>query len=197
MVAQQLQSLQSLNLPASSLGAWIDLLTGWILVEKGEVADGLAQMRRGMATAVVVGGSLGRAIQCLFLAQGCARAGQVAAGLAATEEALAWIESTNVRLLEAEVHRTRGELLRDQPGAMNKAAEACFRRAIDLARQQGARWWELRATVSLSRLLSAQASTPEEYAHARQMLADIYGWFREGLGTRDLQEARELLTELA
>jgi predicted ATPase len=107
------------------------------------------------------------------------------------------MESTNVRLLEAEVHRTRGELLLlHQPGVMNDAAAACFRHAIDLARQQGARWWELRATVSLCRLLGAQATTPEERAHARQMLADIYGWFREGLGTRDLQEARELLIEI-
>lgn len=197
MVVQQLQSLQSLNLPASSLGAWLDILTGWVLVEEGEIEVGLAQMRRGMVTTIAVGGTVGRAMQCLFLAQGCARAGQIAAGLAATEEALAWIESTNVRLMEAEVHRTRGELLlRDQPGAMNEAAKACFRRAIDLARQQSARWWELRATVSLSRLLGTQATTPEECAHAHQMLADIYGWFREGLGTRDLQEARNLLTEL-
>lgn len=65
-----------------------------------------------------------------------------------------------------------------------------FRRAIEIAREQEARSWELRAAVSLSRLWQKQGKSAE------QMLAETYGWFTEGLDTPDLQEARALLEEL-
>ena len=73
------------------------------------------------------------------------------------------------------------------------AAEACFHKAIDIARRQSAKSLELRAVVSLSRLWQQQGKQEE----ARQMLAEIYGWFTEGFDTVDLQEARALLTELS
>ncbi|MBI3990195.1 MAG: tetratricopeptide repeat protein [candidate division NC10 bacterium] len=72
-------------------------------------------------------------------------------------------------------------------------AETCFRQAIDIARRQQAKSLELRAVMSLSRLLQKQGK-PEE---ARQMLEEIYGWFTEGFDTADLQEAKTLLEELA
>ena len=71
-------------------------------------------------------------------------------------------------------------------------AEACFLKAIEIARQQQAKSLELRAVMSLSRLWQRQGK-PEE---ARQMLAKIYGWFTEGFDTKDLQEAKVLLEEL-
>ncbi len=200
-VVQQLKALQSLDQQVSAIAAWIDVLTGWVLVDRGENEAGLAKMQHGMATTVAVGGHIGRAMQRLFLAQGYAQSGQVTDGLAAVEDALAWIESTNVRQLEAEVYRMQGELLllafqsphKDSSGPQWTAAAACFRHAIDLARQQGARWWELRATVSLCRLLCTTAGSIEERTHARQMLADVVGWFNEGFETRDLREARQFL----
>jgi predicted ATPase len=70
-------------------------------------------------------------------------------------------------------------------------AEMYFHRALDTARRQGARSFELRATLSLSRLWQKQGKRAE----ARTMLADIYGWFTEGFGTADLQEAKTLLGE--
>ena len=72
-------------------------------------------------------------------------------------------------------------------------AEACFQQAIEIAQQQRAKSWELRASVSLARLWQNQG----KQAEARQLLAEIYGWFTEGFDTADLQEAKALLEELA
>ena len=72
-------------------------------------------------------------------------------------------------------------------------AEVCFLKAIETARQQGAKLFELRAVMSLGRLRMRQG----RQAEARSELAEIYGWFTEGFDTRDLQEARALLETLA
>jgi predicted ATPase len=72
-------------------------------------------------------------------------------------------------------------------------AEGCLRTAIDIARRQAARLFELRATMSLARLLAQQSRRDE----ARTMLADIYGWFTEGFDTADLKNAKKLLDELS
>ena len=71
-------------------------------------------------------------------------------------------------------------------------AERCFRRAIEIARRQSAKSWELRATTNLARLLAKQGRRDE----ARAMLADIYNWFTEGFDTADLKDAKALLDEL-
>jgi predicted ATPase len=71
-------------------------------------------------------------------------------------------------------------------------AEACFLKAIEIARKQQAKSLELRAVMSLSRLWQQQGKKEE----ARQMLAEIYGWFTEGFDTADLKDAKALLEEL-
>ena len=71
-------------------------------------------------------------------------------------------------------------------------AETCFRKAIDIARGQSAKWWELRATVSLARLLRDAGRRDE----ARAMLAEVYNWFTEGFDTADLKDAKALFDEL-
>ena len=76
--------------------------------------------------------------------------------------------------------------------AATPAAEACFRRAIEIARAQQAKSWELRAATSLARLLRDQS----RQAEARDLLAPVYGWFTEGFDTLDLKEANALLAEL-
>ena len=75
---------------------------------------------------------------------------------------------------------------------VSSEAEECFHRALDIARQQQAKSWELRAVMSLSRLWQQQGKQHEAY----KMLSDIYGWFTEGFDTKDLQEAKTLLEEL-
>jgi predicted ATPase len=91
-----------------------------------------------------------------------------------------------------EMLRIKGEILLigDKPHAPK--AEQCFHTAIDVARTQEARWWELRATMSLARLLHDTGRRDE----ARTMLAAIYSWFTEGFDTADLIDARSLLDEL-
>jgi predicted ATPase len=73
------------------------------------------------------------------------------------------------------------------------SAEGCFRKAIKIAGQHGAKWFELRASLSFARLLNKQGRRGE----ARAMLAEIYGWFTEGFDTADLKDAKALLDELA
>ena len=107
-------------------------------------------------------------------------------------EALGRTGRTGGRHLDAELHRLRGELLLALPGRDTGAAEACFRRALGVAREQGARMWELRAATSLARLLHDQGRTVE----ASGLLAPVYGWFTEDLDTPDLAEAEALLTRL-
>jgi predicted ATPase len=90
-----------------------------------------------------------------------------------------------------EALRLRAELRLKQ--GQTELAETGFREAISLARQIGAKAWELRATMSLARLLTTQDGRDE----ARMMLAEIYGWFTEGFDTADLRDARALLDELS
>jgi predicted ATPase len=95
-------------------------------------------------------------------------------------------------LSRAELRRIKGELLLMRDPADPGAAERCLRSAIDIARRQGARLFELRAAASLARLLRKQGKSED----ARAMLAEIYNWFTEGFEFADLKEARALLTEL-
>jgi predicted ATPase len=112
------------------------------------------------------------------------------------DEALALLGRTGERWFEAEVHRLRGEL--HLPAAQHREsgdparAEACFDRAIEIARSQEARLWELRASLSLARLWRDQ----DRPAEARALLAPICAWFSEGLELRELVDAKALLDDL-
>jgi predicted ATPase len=114
-------------------------------------------------------------------------------------EALALVDKTGERWPEAELLRLQGELLLTAVAEVGvkpdlpDQVETCFRRALDVARRQQAKSWELRAGMSLSRLWRQQGKRAE----ARELLAPVYGWFTEGFDTADLQEAKALLQELA
>src|SRR5262249_54064621 len=121
------------------------------------------------------------------------QAGSPTQALALLTEALAIVERTQERWFEAELHCLKAEaLLAGSPHHVAKA-EASLRRALAVAREQGAKFWELRAVITLARLRRDQAKRHE----ARDLLAPVYGWFTEGFDTRDLKEARALLDELA
>jgi predicted ATPase len=125
------------------------------------------------------------------LATARAKAGCVEEGLDTLAEALSLVEETDERYMEAELYRLRAELLIMQGN--EEEASSSLHRAIDVARRQSARSWELRATTSLARLWRRQGRIDE----ARQALAAIYHWFTEGFDTPDLREAGALLAELA
>jgi adenylate cyclase len=168
---------------------------GWALVEQGQNEEGIAQMCQGLAGLQAMGMEIGYSQQVVGLAAAHGKAGQVEEGLALLDRALTLIQRHEERLYEAEMHRLRGELSLKAGGERQKAeveAESAFLRAIEVARQQAAKSWELRAVTSLCRLWREQG----RHAEARRRLADIYGWFTEGFDTADLREARALLEEL-
>jgi len=127
------------------------------------------------------------------LAEAYGHTGQAEEGLSLLAESLDLIETGNVRTWEAEIHRVKGDLLLVQSSQNQAEAEACFNRAIDVARRQSAKSPELRAAVSLTRLWQRQGKVSE----ARDLLAPVYNWFSEGFGMTDLKEAKALLDELA
>ena len=125
-----------------------------------------------------------------LLAESYRAAGEPAAGLAAVAEALEGIESSGQRMHEAELWRLRGELLLQ--GKAEAEAARCFHRALQVAQEQQARSWELRAATSLARLLSTQNQSEE----AKSQLAPVLSGFPEGFDTADLKESAALLATL-
>jgi predicted ATPase len=95
-------------------------------------------------------------------------------------------------MVEAELHRIKGELLLQSDVSNEPEAESCFLKAIQIARSQNAKTWELRAAISLAQLWRDQSKSQD----AREFLEPIYGWFTEGLETADLKDAYALLCDL-
>ena len=119
--------------------------------------------------------------------------GKVKEGLVTIEEGFAQMERTGERVHEAELRRIKGDLLLKHDRADYAVAEASFREAIEVARRQKAKSWELRSASSLARLLRDLGRHEE----ARNCLTPIYGWFTEGFDTPDLKDAKALLDELS
>jgi predicted ATPase len=117
--------------------------------------------------------------------------GKPEAALAAVAAGLKAVEKTGGAPLEAELHRLRGEALLAGAGTVSEA-EAAMQQAIDVARRQNAKSWELRSAMSLARLRRQQGRQQEAVA----LLAPVYAWFTEGFDTADLKEAKALLDEL-
>jgi class 3 adenylate cyclase/predicted ATPase len=174
--------------------AWGTSLRGWALAMQGQGEEGIAQVRQGIAAWQATGGALGVPYFYTLLADVADHLGHTADGLQALAEAHTLVEQHEERWWEAEIARLRGILLLQQPGTPQAGAEACFQRALDVARRQEAKSLELRAAMSLSRLWHQQGKRTTE---ARELLAPVYGWFTEGFDTADLREARALLDELA
>jgi predicted ATPase len=168
-------------------------IRGWAVSEQGQQETGIAQMREGLAAYLATGSTVTVMSFLGSLAEAYGRVGQADQGLAALAEALAQVEKTQERWYEAELYRLKGELLLVQDQSNAAQAESWFQRAIELARQQSAKSWELRATTSISRLLARHGRLDE----ACTMLVGVYNWFTEGFDTADLKDATALLEELA
>jgi predicted ATPase len=174
------------------------MVRGWALAEQGQEEEGIAQMHQGVAALQTTGGELGRVVWAAPLAAAYGRVRRPEERLTLLTEALAAVDKTGGRFQEAEMYRIKGELTLAQSSvqrlasSVQKEAEECFLKAIEIARRQQAKSWELRAVMSLSRLWQQQGKKEE----ARQMLAEIYAWFTEGFDTTDLKDAKALLEEL-
>jgi predicted ATPase len=166
-------------------------MQGWARARRGRIAEGIAAMQQGIAAWRATGAETPRPWALAPLAEVYATAGQIEAGLRLLDEAFAAV-AQGERAWEAELYRLKGDLLLNADDQMRTSAltpEACYRRALKIARGQQARAWELRAAMSLSRLWMQQGKTHQ----ARQLLAGIYGWFTEGSDTVDLKTAKALL----
>ncbi|MEX5720837.1 adenylate/guanylate cyclase domain-containing protein [Geodermatophilus maliterrae] len=175
--------------------AMASILKGWVLTEEGDLEEGLAQMRRGLAAHVSTGAELAKPYWLCLIAEACGRTGAAHDGLELLDEAETVVEQSDERYWEAEIHRLRGDLLLAAgPSSedVTRTVERHYLRALEIARRQGARSLELRAAVSLSRLWEANGRRDQ----ARGLLAPVYGWFSEGLDTPDLREAAALLADL-
>jgi predicted ATPase len=174
----------------AQLLVWAKPWHGWTQAKLGRRAEGIAEIREGLATLQAMGTEITRPQCSALLAESVAEDGRVEEGLAIIAETLAMVERTGAGYYEAELHRLNGELLLMQgDGTRQREAEASFQRALELAHRRSAKSFELRAATSLCRLLKRQSRDGE----ARRRLEETYGWFTEGFDTADLRDARELL----
>ena len=168
-------------------------LSGWVLSTRGKTATGMTQMHRGVADTLATGAALYQPLFLLLLAEAYGNLGQADEGLRILSDALAAVGEPNSCYLLAELYRMKGELLLQQQVPDLLQAEMCFQQALEGARGQAAKGWELRAAISLGRLWQRQGQRQE----ARAVLAPLYAWFTEGLDTADLQDASVLLQALS
>jgi predicted ATPase len=178
--------------------AYGTIVRGWALAEQGQVEEGITQMRQSRISFLAP----------YMLAEAYGKVGQVEEGLIVLAEALALVDKNGQPVNEAELYRFKGQLTLQKlsivscqlsvpsPQPLTPSprgdAEACFLKALDIARKQQAKSLELRAVMSLSRLWQQQGKQKE----AHSLLSDIYNWFTEGFDTKDLQEAKALLDSL-
>jgi class 3 adenylate cyclase/predicted ATPase len=168
------------------------ILQGWALTMQGQEAEGIAQMCQGLGAWRAIGTEAAVPLFLALLAGAYGKEGRPAEAQHLLAEALALVHKTGERWVEAELYRLKGELLLACSAEKHIEAEACFHRALDIARRQQAKSLELRAAMSLSQLWQRQGKRNA----ARQLLSETYGWFTEGFDTADLQEARALLAAL-
>ena len=168
-------------------------LQGWATWQAGECAAGLAEMRDGLVLLRERNVAIFDGLFKSVLAKAEAQMGDFVGALGTLETAYAQSERTGQCWFDAEAHRTAGEIVLLSPERNLGKAQAHFERALEIARAQRVRSWELRAATSLARLWRDQ----RRRAEAHDLLAPVYGWFTEGFDTLDLKEAEALLDELA
>jgi predicted ATPase len=192
--------------------AMATLTLGWALIEQGRQEELIEQMRQGLAAHQATGTELMRPHLLALLAEALGKARQAEEGLRLLEEALEVVHRNGDVYYQAELYRTKGELLlmqatgrgvsRAAPSGTTAVeaeppvvarAEDCFNQAIKIAQQQKAKTWELRAVTSLARVYQTQGKREE----ARGLLTQIYDTFTEGFDTVDLREAKALLNALS
>jgi class 3 adenylate cyclase/predicted ATPase len=163
---------------------------GWVLTGSHDIAHGIDLLRAGVAAFLDLGAAALRPYFWARIALLSAAADSAPNSIELLDEALEQVEQSGQRWCEAELDRSKGELLSRFSDALH--AEACLQRSLMTARRQHAKLWELRAACSLGRLWRNQGKHNE----ARTLLAPIYGWFTEGFDAPDLREAKALLDEL-
>lgn len=168
------------------------MLRGWAEVEEAQSSDGIAAMCEALAEFRDTGAKR-LSFQLAILADAYGRLGRVEESLAVLSEAISVVKETGERRWEPEIYRLKGEMLTFGGKQDQAEAERCLINAIELSRKQGAKWFELRATRSLSQY---QFDLHREN-EAREIMTPIFEWFTEGFDTPDLLEAKALLDEMS
>jgi class 3 adenylate cyclase/predicted ATPase len=171
------------------------LIRAWALAELATGPADLPELSEALAALGTVGWGSAGPHNSSLIARACHKHGRIEEGLKLVDDALDILNRTGERYWEAEVNRLKGELLLREPSprAPESESESLIRKALDIARTQGARALELRAATSLANLWLKQDKRKE----ARDLLSPIFEWFTEGLGTPDLDDAKRLLEKLA
>jgi predicted ATPase len=173
-----------------SWGAEAVMYRGWAKVNDGDVEGGIALLKRGAADYRACSNEAGMSHYISLLAQALATGGRIDEALPLLEDALRIVERTGEGRFLAELHRHKGEFLRKR--SETQAAEEEFFKALEIAREQQAKMWELRAATSLGRVWTEQGRRIK----AAELLAPIYSWFSEGFRHPDLIAARSLIDEI-
>jgi predicted ATPase len=168
-------------------------LQGCILALTGKASDAVHRINSGIIAWRSMGATLWNPWFLSNLARAYAELDQFDDAWRCIDEAMNSVDATKERWCEAEVHRTAGEIALKPPAPDAAKAKIYFERALEIARAQQARSWELRAATSLARLRRDQGKRDE----GRDLLAPVFGWFTEGFDTLDLKEAKALLDALA
>ena len=159
---------------------------------EGQIKEGIQEMRQGLEMALSTGTETCMTRLKCRMADTCLKTGQLDVGLTAIAEAMEMMDKYDERYMEAELYRVKGELLKKK-GAAESEVEGLFHKSLEVSRKQQAKMLELRATISLGRLMMKQGKKAE----ARKMLEKIYAWFTEGFDFPDLKNAKVLLDELS
>jgi predicted ATPase len=165
---------------------------GWVLTQEGHFEEGLHLLQKGIASFRARRDEDFFPHSLFVAAEAAIGAGRTDQATKLIGEGLERVHRNEEHWFEAELHRLRGEALLGLPPDHSAEAEAGFQKGLGVARDQGARLWELRAATSLARLWRDQGKRSE----ARDLLAPVYGWFTEGFDTADLKDAKALLDEL-
>jgi len=173
---------------------WLNgqLTMGWVMAREGEAEAGLELMRRSVTERGATEARWYQPRYLCMLAESYLWHGRAEEGLIAVAEAGQHMTQTDQYIWASEIKRVEGELRR-LSGAAPDEADACFQRALTIAREQKAKSFELRAAMSLARLWRDHG----RYGDAHALLAAVYGWFTEGFDTADLKNAAALLGELS
>jgi len=167
------------------------MLRGWAQLDRGEIEQALPELRRSVAALEATDTLIWVQFAHYLLACALAKAGHMGEAREQVDEVLAKIGSTSGRWYEAELHRFKGDLLRERGDS--RAAELCYEQAIAVATRQGARLWQLRATNALTALWRSEG----RFAEASARLGALVAGLGDGMAGADLQEAMDLLTEHA
>jgi class 3 adenylate cyclase/predicted ATPase len=166
---------------------------GCILALTGEVSNAVQTITSGIIAWRSTGATLFMPLWLSHLTGAYAEISKFDDAWRCVDEAVNGMETTKEKWWEAEVHRVAGEIELKLPDPDATKAQACFERALAVAREQQAKSWELRAAMSMARLWRVQGKRQQ----AHDLLAPVYGWFSEGFDTLDLKEPKLLLDQLS